>query len=157
PVAFDHYLFGNGKPIYTGVDQLHLDQVPLGSFPHLGPLLDQAGAGGLAEGSYKVSDKMGWAPPGLNNEATFGHIRVKATGVLTVRSDGYTFKGQLHAEPDRYDFNWSWGFHDGRSALGEASTVEGWSMGVLAHMYWGGGNSYQINFVGAVPVKETYP
>ncbi|MGI0133552.1 MAG: lipid II-degrading bacteriocin, partial [Candidatus Micrarchaeaceae archaeon] len=153
--AAGHYAFGHGEPVSTGVDQLHLDQMPLENFPHLGLLLGQAGAGELAEGSYKIADQAYWAPPGLNNEATFGHIAVAVSGILTVRSGGFTFTGDENAQPDRYNFNW--GLHDKRSFAGEASTIGGWAAGKFAHMDWGGGNPYTIYFAGAVAVKETYP
>ena len=101
------------------LSELGADKVTPERFPAVRSLLTSD----TADGTYTISDKIGWQTDSLNARAAYGRVILQLDGTLTISEGRYTFSGTLTAPPDLYDFDkqpWST-----RTFMGEVSTRGG--------------------------------
>lgn len=115
-----HYMEGSGKPLQANFSELGADGVGPEQFKKFRALVSNED---LADGTYKVEDKLGWQTQSLNARAAYGRVVLQLSGELTVSGGQYSFTGTVTALPDLYDFDKQpWGR---RTFMGEVSTRGG--------------------------------
>jgi hypothetical protein len=128
--GLEHYLGGSGKSADIPFSQIDTSGVTPEQFNKVKDRLSST-----KDGAYNISDKLAFPTTDFNSKALLGNITLQLDGTLTLKDGSYTFKGNLSALPDKYDFNPS----THRTWLGEMSTTVGRSLP---------GTPYMINIIG---------
>jgi len=111
-----HYVAGSGRPLPAYFSELDAENVRPEQFRQVQSLLSSQ----PPDGTYTISDEMGWTTKSANASAAYGRVVLSLNGTLTIANGNYTMEGTLAARPDLYDFDKQpWGV---RTIPGEVST-----------------------------------